>query len=123
MYTIDYVGGGMIDKFTYDEMCDCLICDNESVPASVGMIYQFSNYTLKSGLSKLVLENNSFIRCNIPLKILINRLQVSNLKLVAAVHGIYIKPRTPHQLVLPKFGSGPVRAVFAEPELNQLGSA
>jgi len=91
------VGGGIVDRFTIDELQDYLIQDCGSVPGPVGMIYQFINHNLKSKLDSDLSLSENLIKCNIPLPTLVNRLKVNNLKLVAAVHGIYIRTRTTHQ--------------------------
>ena len=95
---VNYIGGGIADRFTYSELRDCLLPD--SISLETGMIYQFSNYNLKSIIDKTMVNNKKYVICNIPLNILIRNLKVDNLKLVAAVHGIYIKTRTTHQEIL-----------------------
>src|SRR6202043_478248 len=93
-------GRGIVDRFTNDELRDYLIQDCGSVPALTGMMYQFNNYNLKSKLDSDLYTSETLIKCNIPLKTLVNRLTVNNLKLIAAVHGIYIRTSTTHQQIV-----------------------
>jgi hypothetical protein len=100
MLTTNYVGGGIVDRFTQDELHNCLIRDCGSVPLPIGMIYQFNNYKLKSKLDNDLCSSEGLVKWNILLKTLVNKLTVNNLRLVAAVHGIYIKTRTTHQQIV-----------------------
>jgi hypothetical protein len=96
----NYVGGGNADKFTNEELQGCILHDSSTLPVSTGMIYQFSNYYLEPNLNITLVNDNNILKCKISLNMLSSRLTVINLKLVAAVHGIYIKTRSPHQQIV-----------------------
>jgi hypothetical protein len=64
-FTTSYVRGGIVDRFTINEVQDCLIQDYGSVPTPVGMIYQFNNYSLKSKLDSDLSTSENIIKCNI----------------------------------------------------------
>src|SRR5215470_11655235 len=85
------VGGGKPEIFTAAELQDHVIHNKCELDNSSQMVYKFDSYC---PLSQYKANREDVIVCDMPLDALIDRLIVVNLKLVAAVHGIYIKSKS-----------------------------
>jgi hypothetical protein len=67
---------------------------------SADVMYKFQGHHIESKKLEKDLVDTDTLLCDVPLGEIINNLTITSLKLVAAVHGIYIKTRTPLPEVL-----------------------
>jgi hypothetical protein len=67
---------------------------------SADVMYRFKGHHIENKQFEKDLVNTDTLLCDVPLGNIINNLTMTSLKLIAAVHGIYIKSRTPLPEVL-----------------------
>ena len=94
IYTKQHIlGGGVSETFSYEDIKQYIVHNHKnSQKENQNNSYKFSTYCIKSDKSSSL--NNDLIACEIPMNVLLHKLTISSLKIIASIHGIYVKTRT-----------------------------
>ena len=96
-YSLTYqeylIGGGVSEIFSLAQLKPYLLIDSMIIRPSAEVMYRFDSHCIATEQFKKDIDMNDLV-CDIPLHEIVTNLTVPNLKLVAAVHGIFIKSRT-----------------------------
>lgn len=95
MRQTDHIGGGVSELFSFSGLQPHLIKNSINIRPSPDVMYAFNGHYLKHRHDSESMVDDETLHCHIPLHNIISNLTIPSLKLVAAVHGIYIKSRTP----------------------------
>src|ERR1700741_3322542 len=95
-----HIGGGASELFSLAQLQPYLLKNHIMFTPSADVMYKFENHCVINKQIEKDLVNIDTLLCDVPLGKIINNLTITSLKLVAAVHGIYIKTRTPLSEVL-----------------------
>ena len=95
-----YIGGGVSEIFSLAQLQPYVLKNHMILTPSVDVMYKFEGHHIENKQLEKDLLNTDTLLCEIPLDKIIHNLTITSLKLVAAVHGIYIKTRTPLPEVL-----------------------
>ena len=90
-----HIGGGVSELFSVAQLQPYLLKSHMMFTPSADVMYKFKEHHIENKQTEKVFSDKDILLCNIPLGKIINNLTITSLKLVAAVHGIYIKSRTP----------------------------
>ena len=100
MYEDHHIGGGISEIFSLAQLQAYLLKDTMMFTPSANVMYKFRGHYINYKQVEKDFVDEEILLCTLPLGRLINNLTITSLKLVAAVHGIYIKSRTPLPEVL-----------------------
>jgi len=95
-----HIGGGVSELFSLAQLQPYLLKNHMMLTPSAHVMYKFEGHHTENKQLEKDLVDVDTVLCDVPLGKIIHNLTITSLKLVAAVHGIYIKSRTPLPEVL-----------------------
>jgi hypothetical protein len=86
----NYIGGGVSEIFSLAQLQPYVLKDLMILTPSEDVMYKFEGHHIENKQLEKDLVDTDTLLCDVPLGDIINNLTITSLKLIAAIHGMYV---------------------------------